>query len=49
MPNRKVNNTPKLNNAARARMAARRKALNNAKKANSGLMGILRGLAMRGG
>ena len=48
MPNRKVNNKPKLNNAARARMNARRRALNNAKKANNSLLGIFRGLAMRG-
>ena len=48
MPNRKVNNTPKLNNAARARMNARRRATNNAKKANSGLMSFLNRLAMRG-
>ena len=47
MPN-KVNNTPKLNNAARARMNARRRALNNAKKKNNSLLGIFRGLAMRG-
>jgi len=51
MPNRKPNNANKnkgLNNAARARMAARRKALNNAKKANNSLLGMFRGLAMRG-
>ena len=48
MPNKVNNNKPKLNNATRARINARRRALYNAKKANGGLMGILRGLAMRG-
>jgi hypothetical protein len=47
MPN-KVNNKPKLNNAARARMNARRRALYNAKKANNNPISILRRLAMRG-
>ena len=41
-------NKPKLNNAARARMNARRRALYNAKKKNSGLMGMLNLFAKRG-
>jgi hypothetical protein len=49
MPN---NNKPKLNNATRARMAARRKAFNNAlnkaKKKNNSVFETLRRLAMRG-
>jgi hypothetical protein len=48
MPNKVNNNKPKLNNAARARMNARRRALYNAKKANNSLVGIFRGLALRG-
>ena len=48
MPNAKNNNTPKMNNAARARMNARRRALYNAKKANNSVMGMLRVLAKRG-
>jgi hypothetical protein len=48
MPNKVNNNKPKLNNAARARMNARRRALYNAKKANNSILGVFRGLALRG-
>ena len=48
MPNRKVNNKNKgLNNAARARMAARRNAVNRAKRANNSLLGMFRAFALR--
>jgi len=48
MPNAKNNNKPKMNNAARARMNARRRALYNAKKANNSVMGIFNRIAKRG-
>jgi hypothetical protein len=44
MPNA---NKPKLNNAARARMNARRRAVNNAKKANNRIVGFFNQLAKR--
>ena len=48
MPNQRVNNTPKMNNAARARMNARRRALYNAKKKNNSILGFLNRIAKRG-